>query len=171
MVKEHPMHDNIRRVLVPVDFSPHSDHAVAYAIRLAANLGASLELLHVVENPYLSVVWSPEVSMPDVTGVLETLADDVQERLAIIAAAARAQGVRTSGTVAVGTPAGAIVGHAGIARADLIVMGTHGRTGLSHVLLGSVAERVLREAPCPVLTIKEPRVAAHRVPIAAAAAA
>jgi nucleotide-binding universal stress UspA family protein len=149
------MNATIRRILVPVDFSPHSDRAVSYATGLATRLDASIELLHVVEDPFLAAAWNPDIYIPDVTQTLTSLSDDAQAQLAIARAGVRAQGIPASGVVRRGAPAKTIVEHAGTDHFDLIVMGTHGRTGLSHALLGSVAERVLRHASCPVLTVTE----------------
>jgi nucleotide-binding universal stress UspA family protein len=152
--KEQAMNDTIRTVLVPVDFSPYSDEAVAYATRLARRLDASIELLHVVEDPYLTGTWSPDIYVPDVIDSLAALVSDAQDRLERTTASVRAQGVPATAVVRRGSAARAIIEHAATGDFDLIVLGTHGRTGLAHVLLGSVAERVVRLAPCPVLTVK-----------------
>jgi nucleotide-binding universal stress UspA family protein len=156
------MNATIRSILVPVDFSPHSDRAVSYATGLATQLGASIELLHVVEDPFLAGAWNPEIYIPDVTQILTALSDDAESRLAITKAGIRAQGIKASSIVRQGAPASTIVEHAGAGHFDVIVMGTHGRTGLAHALLGSVAERVLRHASCPVLTVTEAAALAHR---------
>jgi universal stress protein A len=148
------MINTIRRVLVPVDFSPYSDEAVAYATGLAKRLDASIELLHVVEDPYLTGTWSPDVYVPDAIASLESLARDAHDRLTVATAAIRVQGVTATASVRKGSAPRTIVEHATVENVDLIVLGTHGRTGLAHVLLGSVAERVVRLAPCPVLTVK-----------------
>ena len=144
----------IHNILVPVDFSPHADRAVGYATRLAGQTGASIELLHVVEDPYLASVWSPDLYLPDPVELCAELAAGAHDRLAIIAAAVRAQGVTARASVRQGIAALTIAERAAAGRFDLIVMGTHGRTGLPHILLGSVAEHLLRHAPCPVLTVK-----------------
>jgi nucleotide-binding universal stress UspA family protein len=146
--------NTMHSILVPVDFGPHSDRAVSYATRLAADTGASIELLHVVEDPYLAGVWTPELYLPDPVELCAELAEEAQDRLAIMTAAVRAQGVTASAVVRQGAATRTIVDYASAGRFDLIVLGTHGRTGLTHALLGSVAEHVLRRAPCPVLTVK-----------------
>jgi nucleotide-binding universal stress UspA family protein len=150
------------RILVPVDFSPHSDRAVIYAESLAAQLNASIELLHVLEDPFLGEAWSPELGIPDVTEILATLLADAEGRLAMARTGVRAQGIPAGSVVRRGSPAQTILEHAKACRFDLIVMGTHGRTGLSHALLGSVAERVVRQAPCPVLTLTWASTSAHQ---------
>ena len=156
------MRNIIERILIPVDFSRCSDRAVTYAVRLAARLDASIELMHVVEDPILSGAWSPDIQVPSVLEMLETLSREAEVKLAAMQTATRAQGITTSSVVRPGRPSQAIVEHAEAGRFDLIVMGTHGRTGLSHALLGSVAERVLRHAPCAVLTLKEQRAEPRR---------
>jgi universal stress protein A len=149
------MNTTIRNILVPVDFSPYSDHAVAYAARLAKKLDASIELLHVVDNPVIAGAWGTEIYVPDLTELLASVATEAQTRLAVAVAGLRGQGLTASSTVRQGGPEQTIVEHAGAGHFDLIVMGSHGRTGLSHAFLGSVAERVLRHAPCAVLTITD----------------
>jgi nucleotide-binding universal stress UspA family protein len=146
---------NIRRILVPVDFSPCSNHAVAYAARLAKKLDASLELLHVVDDPVTAGAWGSEIYVPDLAGILASVATDAESRLAVAVAGLRGQGLSAGSLVRQGHPERTIVEHAAEGRFDLVVMGSHGRTGLSHALLGSVAERVLRHAPCAVLTITD----------------
>jgi nucleotide-binding universal stress UspA family protein len=157
------MSDTITRILVPVDFSAHSARAFAYATTLAHRLGAQLALLHVVEDPFVTGAWSPEVYMPNIPELLGDLITGAERQLATLKASAAAQGVAADITVVTGRPAPAIVEHASNGGVDLIVMGTHGRTGLSHVVMGSVTERVMHKAPCPVLTMRaaEPVAAEH----------
>ena len=144
----------IRRILVPVDFSEHSDRATWYACELAACVGARVELLHVVEDPFVSGAWSPGVYLGPSAEILEGILTDAQNRLERAASAAASSGLRPHVVVLRGHPAQSIVEYAKACDADLIVMGTHGRTGIAHLLLGSVAERTLRTAACPVLTTK-----------------
>ena len=152
----------ITRILVPVDFSAHSDRAVAYATTVGARFGASVELLHVVENPVMSGAWSSEVSVPDLTEIFENMIADAERRLADVKTTAQARGVAVTTTVLTGLTAPAILELATTGAFDLIVMGTHGRTGLSHVFMGSVAEQVLRRSPCPVLTVRAETPAAEQ---------
>ena len=148
------MTEIIRRILVPIDFSEQSERAMRYAAHFAHKLGARIELLHVVEDPFLSGAWSTEVYLLNPAQVLDQLVLDARKRLSDCARRLAAEGVHTQAAVLTGPPARMIVEHASTGEFDLIVMGTHGRTGLSHVFLGSVAERVLRVAPCAVLTVK-----------------
>ena len=149
------MAEAITRILVPVDFSSHSDRALRYATRLAARLGASVELLHVVDNPFASGAWTSEIYVPSLPQMLESLLSEAIKRLTAMKSVVASQGVDVETNVLTGQPAHTIVEHAHGGGFDLIVMGTHGRTGFSHAFVGSVAERVVRRAPCPVLTVRE----------------
>jgi nucleotide-binding universal stress UspA family protein len=142
----------ISKILVPVDFEAPSNHALEYAKDLARQFQASLELLHVVSVPYILPVTdggllqlSPEV----IDGVVK----DANARLAnAIGSTGETSGSRA--TVRTGDPRAQIVDFAREEGADLIVMGTRGRTGATHLIFGSVAEHVVRSAPCPVLTVR-----------------
>jgi nucleotide-binding universal stress UspA family protein len=150
------MTEPITRILVPVDFSSHSDRAFRYALRLASRFGASVELIHVVDNPIASGTWTAEeVYVPDLLEMLDRLLREAERRLATLKFAAAGDGVSVETRVLTGQPAHTIVEHAETGGFDLVVMGTHGRTGVSHLFVGSVAERVVRRAPCPVLTVRD----------------
>jgi len=146
-----------KNILVPVDFSSHSDEAVRIAADLSRRYEGSLTLVHVFQPlhdpmPEGYVLYTPK-QVTELTQHLERLLAASKKT----AEAAGALGVQTrllQGLVTV-----ELLEFARTQRADLIVMGTHGRTGVAHALLGSVAERVLRKAPCPVLTVRadEPR--------------
>ena len=148
------MNDSITNILVPVDFSAHSDRAFRYAATLAHRLGAKLALLHVVEDPLVTGAWNAEVYVPNVPELLNNLISGAERQLATLKESATALGVTTETAVITGRPAHTIVEQAKDGGFDLIVMGTHGRTGLSHVVMGSVAERVVQKANCPVLTMR-----------------
>jgi nucleotide-binding universal stress UspA family protein len=145
------MTESITRILVPVDFSPPSDHAVRYAAALAGQVGASVELLHAVEE--FNYAFS-EVYVPNIPDMMQEMINTSSERLASMKSGMFPHGADVEFAVFVGQPAATIVEHAKAGRFDLIVMGTHGRTGLSHLFMGSVAERVVRLSPCPVLTVR-----------------
>jgi nucleotide-binding universal stress UspA family protein len=138
-------------LLVPHDFSDDAEAALETAVELARRLGSALHLLHVFQQP-VDVLSPYGVAIPANVG--PELRAAAQGRLEKIAA--RISGVRTEVHVAEGPPAQVIAEQARSLAADLVVMGTHGRTGLRHLLLGSVAERTMRTAPCPVLTVKRP---------------
>ena len=145
----------ITRIMVPTDFSAASDAALRYARALAVQMGASIDLAHVFEDPFTSgaFVGDGTVMMP--LDLRQTLEQWAREQLASRHAGHVNTLPGSSSVLVMGSPARRIVEHAGETGADLIVMGTHGRTGLSHLLLGSVAERVVRTAKCPVLTTRE----------------
>jgi len=146
---------NITRILVPTDFSTQSAGALAYARELAERFGASIQLLHVLEDPYATSAYATEVYGYLPAGLKETWQKNAEEKLSgLLPPADRARFGATT-TVVFGRPAAAVVEYAEQEHADLIVMGTHGRGGVTHLLLGSVAERVIRSAPCPVLTVRE----------------
>ena len=133
-----------RKILCPVDFDPNSLLALRLATELAQEHKATLHLLHVVAMPP-----GPEVALP--FGKMETTARTKLERLARQKVNGK---VRYEVDVLMGDPGVEILQAAKRQGANLIVMATHGRKGLRHLVLGSVAEHVVREAPCPVLTVK-----------------
>ena len=137
----------LKQILVATDFSEVSTAAIDYGRDLARTFGASLQLLHVMENPFLRPTPGDPHTIKAATlrHLLERLTDD--DRLALHATAA----LETSDD-----PAVEIVKYAKTHASDLIVLGTHGRGGVAHLLLGSVAEKVVRTAPCPVLTVRHP---------------
>jgi nucleotide-binding universal stress UspA family protein len=143
------------RILVPTDFSGPSDAALEYARALAARFHASLQLLHVVESPFVASPLGNEAFIADLPAVQTALFDDAKARLAHRAAAARPGGPPITTEIVTGTTAMAILEVARDRHVDLIVMGTHGREGMAHLLMGSVAEKVVRSAPCPVLTVRQ----------------
>jgi nucleotide-binding universal stress UspA family protein len=141
-------------ILVPVDFSVHSERALAFATAIA-KCGGVLELLHVVEDPFVTGAWGANAFTPNMPELKDDMIADARSRLDVLKKAAAANDrIVVAATVVTGEPARAIVEHAKTGAFDLIVMSTHGRTGLTHLFLGSVAERVLRTAPCPVLTVR-----------------
>ena len=144
------------RILVPVDFSPPSDAALEYARSVAGRYGASLHLVHVAEDPYRAF-YSAEVFVPQVEGLRDDILSDTAQRLTARLRPSDITELRATAESIIGTPAGSIVEYAAGRDIDLIVMGTHGRGGMAHLLMGSVAERVVRTAPCPVLTVREER--------------
>jgi len=161
------MTDSITRILVPVDFSPHSDRALAYAARLAGQVGASVELLHVVEDRFVGGAFTTEIYVPSLPEMIQGLIDEASSRLESFKTAMFPHGSDVTTAVMVGHGANTIVEHAASGGFDLIVMGTHGRTGFSHLFMGSVAERVVRTAACAVLTLHGGHAAAERAPRAA----
>ena len=148
------------RILVPTDFSPCAEYAVDYALDLAAALGASVELCHVGTRPDYNVT---RLVSPGMRTAAEGLVEQLRalyeaarhEMDALIARKAR-PGLTIGASFVEGLPDEGIIARAQALPADLIVIGSHGRRGLSRVLLGSIAERVLHTAPCPVLVVHQP---------------
>ncbi len=145
---------NITRILVPTDFSEPSDAALAYGKSLAERLGASLHLLHVFEDPYTMVTYAPEVYAPIAPGLRDVAVRDAETQLANRLSAAERARFHGTTEIVTGLTAKEIVQYAKDHAVDLIVMGTHGRRGIAHLMLGSVAEHVVRTAMCPVLTVR-----------------
>lgn len=137
---------DIRRVLCPVDFSEHADVAADWARDLSDRFGAELHLLHVVAvlDPLI-----PPGAATFASELVREIQESARSRLDEVAG-----GHDAVTALREGAPFGEIVDYATEQDIDLIVMGTHGRTGISHLLIGSVAEKVVRRAPCAVLTIR-----------------
>jgi nucleotide-binding universal stress UspA family protein len=145
----------MKQVLVATDFGEASDAALLYGRTLAAKFGATLHVVHVADNIYTHAFG------PESAGLLPTIQTDIEKaargRLTELLTDSDRSGPPTRSMVLTASaPAFAIVDYATDNEIDLIVLGTHGRKGLGHVLLGSVAEKVVRMAPCPVLTIHHP---------------
>jgi nucleotide-binding universal stress UspA family protein len=139
----------IRSILVPHDFSDTARQALDYALDLADKLGAKVIILHAYEVP--------TYGFPDAPGMTPEMVRQIERAaaaaLASVREKSRGRGVEVETLLRQGSAATEIVAAAGDMRAGLVVMGTHGRRGLSRLLLGSVAEKVVRTAPCPVLTV------------------
>ena len=143
----------MRRILVAIDFSEYSQRALDEAVVFAKKFGAELHLIHCYHvYPEESVGFPYNVSVP--ANYEREIRKAATAHLAGWLEKVTAQGIRAEQHVAMDRPSHGIVALAEKLSADLIVIGTYGLTGLKHVLLGSVAERVIRHAPCPVLTVK-----------------
>jgi nucleotide-binding universal stress UspA family protein len=141
----------LRRLVVATDFSAPAESARDVGVSLAKQFGAALHLVHAFDLP-LTMIVPYEVPIP--AAVIHEAREAARKKLDAAVGAIRAQGVEATGHLSVAAAAPAIVQAAADLQADVIVIGTHGHTGLRHVLLGSVAERTLRLAPCAVLTVK-----------------
>ena len=142
----------VQHVLVPLDFSTTADRALEYAMALAQHLQARLTLLHVLDMTPVTMDEMP----PGMTATfLETQETEAQHLLQASLERVQRAGLQGDSLLVQGTPTQTIVDTAGEQQVDLIIMGTHGRTGLAHVFLGSVAEHVVRQAPCPVLVTRK----------------
>jgi nucleotide-binding universal stress UspA family protein len=152
----------IHRILVPTDFSEHVAHAFELAADVAQRYDAEVILLHSYNVPGLTL---PEGVVIGTAQALASLDALVERTLVESRQSFERRGVKKVRTKAViGSPAQEIVREARELDVDLIIMGSHGRTGLSHALLGSVAQQVVRKAHCPVLVARPETAAAHAVP-------
>jgi len=147
----------VKRILAPIDFSPDSLRALAYARDLAKRFGAELLLLHVVDQSYLGGAPALTMANPGFAEVLNEQWHRASEEIERLGARLKQQWPRSRILLQRGAPSQSIVDTARRRGVDLIVMATHGRTGLAHVLIGSVAERVVRHAHCAVLTVRPGR--------------
>lgn len=141
-----------QRLLVPHDFSTSADHALALAVRLAGEGGGSIQLLHVGVTPAVTLGMEAMGASPLMIGLNDRIAEEQRLALERVGQAAIPATVPWSALVREGFPPEVILAEA--AEQDLIVMGTHGRTGFERVLVGSVTERVLRGAQIPVLVTR-----------------
>lgn len=137
-------------ILVPTDFSPTAEHALDYAIALAAKLGARIHLVHVIGIPPLGI---PELGIAVASMTADTMVADGQAALDRITAKRRDDASFGEAILRTGDARDEVLQAAAQVHADLIVVGTHGRRGVSRALLGSVAEAIVRMAPCPVLVV------------------
>lgn len=143
---------NIHTILVPSDFSEYSDKAFGWALEMAEKWGAKVELLHVVPTPNYPPMMIADGGF-NPADYESSLREDAEQQAKEIVSQVDRPGISIETKVLVGSPFHDICKTAEQDKSDLIVMGSHGRTGVSHVLLGSVAERVVRHAPCPVLVV------------------
>ncbi len=150
-----PMADQVRisRMLVPTDFSPGAEPALDYAQRIAQAFRAEIVLLHVLDLSLAALAGFPSTlaMVPAAGELLDRIRGETDGEMAKVVA--RVPGARS--IIREGTPRSTILDVAREIGADLIVMGTHGRTGLGHVFFGSVAEHVVRHSRIPVLTVRQ----------------
>jgi len=137
------------KILFPTDFSPASDQALRWATALARDTGATISIVHVEEPPLAYGGGEMYIGFDE-----ESTRDELRKTLMHVVPGDH--NVPFEHKLLVGDPASAIIQAAESENADMIVMGTHGRTGLTRLLMGSVAEAVIRKAKCPVLTVKQP---------------
>ena len=153
---------NIKKILAPTDFSTHAEHALEYAGELAKNLKAKVYVLHVAE--YSNVGGDPDASELLIPNYIPELERKGKEHLEQITLRLRQGGVDAHSVFVAGRAYQDILRMAQEIKIDLIVLGTHGRTGFSRLFFGSTAEKVVRLCPCPVLTVKHPDYRRKRSP-------
>lgn len=144
----------LNKILVPTDFSDFSKPALQYGCAMAARFDAELHLLHVVPDPAMLIPEAAAFSVEAMQGQTDQLTVDANAALAKMPGDGWENSRPVVRAVRVGTAFMEIIDYARKEDIDLIVIGTHGRSGLMHVLMGSVAERIVRKSPCPVLTVK-----------------
>ena len=145
---------SLKKVLVPVDFSDTSDIALRYGKALAGAFGATLHVIHVVQEPYAQP-WAVEAYGFSMASLQEDWIKEANANLEGVLTPHDRTSLKATATTILGHPVTEILRFATDERIDLIVMGTHGRGPLGHMIMGSVAERVVRHAPCPVLSVHE----------------
>lgn len=144
---------HVQNILVPCDFSGYMNEVIKFSVDLAKRYQAKLTLLHVYEMPIYAI--PPDSVLMVAPDVLSQQLSEMMQLLEQTKTDLEAQGVHNVVTkLAQGAAAVEILKECDENHYDLIVMGTHGRTGIKHVLIGSVAEKIVRKAPCPVLTIR-----------------
>jgi nucleotide-binding universal stress UspA family protein len=143
---------NLKKILVPTDFSDSARQALSYGISFGLEYDAELTLLHVVET--VAVGYASDLFPVPMAEVFQEISGYARSELEKLAAEARDRGVRVKEQVTQGKPASEIIRVARESAIDMIVLGTHGKGVLDHALFGSTTERVVRKAPCPVLTCR-----------------
>lgn len=144
---------NIKNILCPIDYSVYSEMALKYAIEFAEKYQAKLYLVHVLD---IRVYDINDPDLYNVNIIDEETINKLRERLLKCVNEDAKSKISVEAVIIQGVPFAEIIRAAKERKIDLIVLGTHGRTGLSHAIMGSVAEKVVRKAPCPVLTIRHP---------------
>lgn len=145
----------LKTVLVPTDFSDTSEVALRYAKALAGAFDASLHVLHVVQEPFAQP-WAVEAYGFSLAALQEQWMREATSRVETTLSPEERTRYRAESTTVLGHPVMEILRYATAHNIDLIVLGTHGRGPLGHMVMGSVAERIVRKAPCPVLTVRHP---------------
>ena len=148
------MDSDIKKILVPIDFSDYSKSALKYAVNFCKNFNAEMILIYVVEP----VIYPPDFSMGQIAipSVNAEWDERARQELDKLAKEEIPDSVPVKTIIKTGKPFLEIIENAGELDVDLIIIATHGRTGVEHILFGSTAEKVVRKAPCPVLTLREP---------------
>ena len=148
------METTIKKVLVPIDFSDYSKSALKYAVNFAKTFNADITLIYVVEP----IIYPPDFSMGQIAmPSINTEWDDrAKDELQKLAKSEIAEIANVKTIIKTGKPFVEIIETAKEENIDLIIIATHGHSGVEHILFGSTAEKVVRKAPCPVLTLREP---------------
>jgi universal stress protein A len=140
-----------KKILCPVDFSQFTQEVVNYALDLAKKYGAVVHIMHVVPNMTYFTPYESFLTPENLIAIEKNIQDEVERNFAKLL---KNDTVPTKTVIKTGVPFVEIIDYAKSESIDLIVMGTHGHTGLEHILIGNVAEKVVRKSPCPVMTIR-----------------
>ena len=148
------MEPKIKKVLVPIDFSDYSKNSLRYAVNFAKQFNAEIYLIYVLEP----VIYPPDFSMGQIAipSINAEWDERAREELENLAKTEIPEGVNVKTILKNGKPFLEIIDTASEENIDLIIIATHGHSGVEHILFGSTAEKVVRKAPCPVLTLREP---------------
>jgi len=148
------MEPDIKKVLVPIDFSDYSKSALKYAVNFCKQFNAEIILIYVIEP----IIYPPDFSMGQIAipSVNAEWDERAKQELEKLASSDITKGARVKTSIKTGKPFIEIIETAAELEVDLIIIATHGHTGVEHILFGSTAEKVVRKAPCPVLTLREP---------------
>ena len=149
------MHIELKKICVPTDFSDEAHHALRYAVTFAEQFNAQVHLLHIVQD-IMPTVPEPGLAILPTEEIIQNLEQGATEGLRKVLGGEWSNKLDVVRVVRHGVPFHEICQYAKDEEVDLLVLGTHGRSGIAHFLLGSVAERVVRSSPCPVLTIRHP---------------
>ncbi|MCK9227420.1 MAG: universal stress protein [Syntrophorhabdaceae bacterium] len=140
-----------KKILCPVDFSQFTQEVINYALDLAKKYGAELHLMHVVPNMTYFTPYESFLTPENLVAIEKNIQDEVERDFAKLL---KGNGVPTKTVIRTGVPFVEIIDYAKSESIDLIVMGTHGRSAIENILIGNVAEKVVRKSPCPVMTIR-----------------
>ena len=140
-----------KKILCPVDFSQFTQEVINFALDLAKKYGAELHLMHVVPNMTYFTPYESFLTPENLVAIEKNIQDEVERDFAKLL---KGNGVPTKTVIRTGVPFVEIIDYAKSESIDLIVMGTHGRSAIENILIGNVAEKVVRKSPCPVMTIR-----------------
>lgn len=144
---------DLKKILYPTDFSEYAANARPYVIELAKKFGAEVTVINVLMSPSYAV--SPEFAV-DLTKIQKDMQAAAESNLEEVRKIFEKEGIPARTVLEIGSPFAEIVHTAKKDKSDLVVMATHGHGAVKHMLLGSTAEKVVRKAPCPVLTVRHP---------------
>ena len=141
-----------QKILVPLDFSEYTDEILNVAVQIAQKFGSTIHFLHVIPNMDYFTPYESFMSAGNLVNIQREIEREVGKDMEAVAK--KIQDIPVTKAIHTGVAVLEIVDYVRTERIDLVVMGTHGRGGLEHILIGSVAEKVIRKSPCPVLTIR-----------------